>query len=257
MYRNLKVVFMLLFVLNFFVFAQGTKDLYLTEDDISIVASTSWVGGIVEAATNQKVQVLAPVELRHPPEYDFSPNDIIKASKADLVFWAGYEGFIKNLVKAANLDENNLHLVNTNNSPDKLVVSVKNVAEILNTQKEFELWKNELDKLSSKLSENRDKRKSIKAVVQYHHKDFAQFLGYDVLFVFGPQDLTLGDIIKIEGLDADLIIDNWHSVQGESFKSGNRDYVQLINFPGPFNTSSILDVISYNAKVLGLLDNHW
>jgi len=37
-------------------------------------------------------------------------------------------------------------------------------------------------------------------------------------------------------------------------KKSGRGYVQLVNFPGPFETRSILDVLKYNAGQLGLLD---
>lgn len=248
------------------LFAQGTDELsaasrfdsYAANTSMgpSIVASTSWVGAIAEAAGAQQVLVLAPVELRHPPEYDFSPNDIIRASQADLVFWAGYEGFIRNLVQAAEISDNRLIQVTTNNAPDQLALSVENVSTLLGTTDAYQSWKTDLDALVDEIGRNSVHKDmtGTKVAVQFHHQALARYLGYQVVAVFGPQELTLGDIQKIDSMDPDLIIDNWHSVQGEPLRKDGRDYVQLVNFPGPFETRSILDVLTYNAGQLGLLD---
>jgi len=222
----------------------------------AIVASTSWVGSIVEAAGAQKILVLAPVELRHPPEYDFSPQDIMEASRADLVFWAGYEGFVRNLVSAAEIPPRKVIQVQTNNAPDQLAASVEAVAKLLDTDQAYQSWKRSLDELSERLLAGAQRRQtsSMRAAVQFHQQAFARYAGYDVVTVFGPQDLTLGDVTAIEALKVDIIIDNWHSPQGEPFKIEGRSYVQLVNFPGPFQTRSILDVLTYNGQELGLLD---
>jgi len=226
-----------------------------TSMEPAIVASTSWVGAIVEAAGASNVLVLAPIELRHPPEYDFSPQDIMTASRADLVFWAGYEGFIGKLVSAAQIPDKNVVQVQTNNAPDQLASSVESVAKLLGNEEAFTSWKRSLDDLSSRLLDGaqRQQTSSTRAVVQFHQQAFARYAGYDVVAVFGPQDLSLGDVTAIEALDPDIIIDNWHSPQGEPFKSLGRTYVQLINFPGPFMTRSILDVLTYNATQLQLI----
>jgi zinc transport system substrate-binding protein/iron/zinc/copper transport system substrate-binding protein len=220
----------------------------------SIVASTSWVGSIVRAAGASDVQVLAPIELRHPPEYDFSPQDIIEASTADLVFWAGYEGFIRNLVEAAEIPESRVFRVDTNNAPDKLAISVSQVAALLGTTASYERWKVELDKVTNHMLEQAQHKQTEKmtAAVQFHQQAFAKYLGYQVVAVFGPQEVSLGDVSAIESLNPDIIIDNWHSPQGQPFMHQDRIYVELINFPGPFETETLLDVLIRNATVLGL-----
>lgn len=225
----------------------GTK-----ESTLSIVASTSWVGAIAKAAGATEVLVLAPTELRHPPEYDFTPQDIMRATKADLVLWAGYEGFIRQLVEAANIDEHRVTLVQTNNAPDQLAASVESLATLLNTKESYTLWKIRLDNLVGQMMQSED-IKAVRTAVAFHHQALARYLGYDVVAVFGPQELTLEDVRTIEDLDVDLIIDNWHNPLGEPFQNKDRQYVQLINFPGPFDTDSILDVLAYNAEQLDLL----
>ncbi len=78
-----------------------------------IVASTSWVAAMARAAGAKRITVLAPIELRHPPEYDFRPGDIIAATQAQWIIWAGYEGFIKNLIAAAQINQEKVILATT------------------------------------------------------------------------------------------------------------------------------------------------
>lgn len=261
-----KIVLLILLLIPSTLFPQGTDetsgasryDSYAGKTSMgpSIVASTSWVGAIAEAAGAEDVLVLAPIELRHPPEYDFSPQDIIKASQADLLLWAGYEGFMKKLRQAAEISEHKLIQVQTNNAPDKLSESVKAMAELLGTQTRFALWNERLEKLASSLQEGASFKKAgeTTVAVQFHQQAIARYLGYDVVAVFGPQELTMNDITHIESLDPELIIDNWHSPQGLPLEKDGRGYVQLINFPGPFATSTLLEVLAYNGKALGLID---
>lgn len=264
--RNTVVLFLVAFlVVPGMLFAQGEDELssasrydaYAGTKSMgpSIVASTSWVGAIAEAGGAQDVLVLAPVELRHPPEYDFSPQDIVRASQADLVFWAGYEGFVKNLIQAAELSENRLINVQTNNAPDKLSESAAAVSRLLGTEEAYGVWKEQLDVLSSRMLEGAEAQeaKDTKVAVQFHHQALARYLGYDVIHVYGPQELTMNDIRDIEAMNPDLIMDNWHSPQGAPLQKDGRQYVQLVNFPGPFDTTSILDVLEYNARQLSLI----
>lgn len=224
-------------------------------DGPSVVASTSWVGAIAEAAGARQVTVLAPIELRHPPEYDFKPSDVIAATEADLVLWAGYEGFITSLVAAAEIPEDRVVLVSTNNAPPQLRESVRALAGTFKTMDEIAAWERELDSLEESMLDGagQSDTRSIRVAVHYHQQAFVRYLGYDVVAIFGPQDLTMSDLQAIENLDPDLVIDNWHSAQGEPLCAEGRSYVQLVNFPGPFGTESILDVLRYNASQLGLL----
>lgn len=265
MRKKLFMIMLCLLVLPVIIFAQGEDELSAasrydayagdTAMGPTIVASTSWVGAIARAAGAQDVLVLAPTELRHPPEYDFSPQDIIRATKADLIFWAGYEGFIKNLVEAAEIPANRLIQVQTNNAPDKLAESVAAVAKLLGTRTAYTQWRELLDELTIQMRKGTETQNTAttRVAVQFHHQALARYLGYEVVAVFGPQDLTLQDIRNIEALDPDIIIDNWHSPQGAPLQKEGRRYVQLINFPGPFETSTILAVLEYNAKQLSLI----
>ncbi len=222
----------------------------------TIVASTSWVASIVEASGGTDVTTLAPTTLKHPPEYDFTPNDIITATKADILFWAGYEGFMTKLFDAANIKETKIVKVNTGYSEPLLIENIRRISKLLGKQEEGE---REIQQISTLFATLREKVAQLSesqrsVIVQAHQKPFIEALGYTIVATIGPGDLTLGDVQAVEKLSFSTIVDNYHSPGAQSFQNDTRKYVQLINFPGPYDTDSIVSVITYNANVLGLLD---
>ena len=226
-----------------------------TSSSLKVTASTSWVGAIAQAAGADQVTVLAPLDLKHPAEYDFRPNDVITAAESDVILWGGYEGFIKNLTAAAQIPESSVIQVMTNNAPPTLLSTTEKLANRFNTQNRYAVWKAELENISAiittKAIEAQLSRK--KAAVQFHQKPLATWLGYDIVAVFGPGELTMTVLQEIDALSPDIIIDNWHSPQGAPLITPEREYIQLVNFPGPFNTVTIMDVLRYNFSQLGLL----
>lgn len=249
--KRLTVMFVILMLL-----VGGIAAASAAASDISVVASTTWVGAMVEALGITDVLVLAPVELRHPAEYDFRPRDIQLALDADYVIWAGYEPFIRNLVEAANIPEEQVLLVHTNNSPPILEESVAQLAASLGREEQFAQWAEQLRALAAELEAGAAAADtaSITAAVQGHQERFVRWLGYDVVVVYGPGEVTPGKITELVAADPDVIIDNWHSAQGEAFAQEGRPYYSLLNFPGPRDTVTLLDVLRHNGRELGLLE---
>ncbi len=222
----------------------------------TIVASTSWIASIVSLASDYPVTVLAPLNLKHPPEYDFKPQDIITAGKADLLFWGGYEGFMKRLFEAGSIDQDRIYTVQTGNTPTLIRENVERISKFLTTT---EAGENGLAQVDALFEEMRSGVASLseeerRAVVQFHQKGFIEALGFTVVAVIGPGELTVQDIKRIEELDFSLIADNYHSTQATSFKGEGRRYVELVNFPGPFGTESLISVLEHNGRQLSLLD---
>lgn len=233
------------------LYAQGVAE---PQDQPDIVASTSWVAAMAEAAGATNVALLAPVELKHPPEYDFKPSDIIKAANARLLLWAGYEGFMKELFSATGAPDEKIVKVSTNNSPDLLVEAVRALARVLGTEQQELAWEIGLDEFSRRTLASAAEKQvpRLRAAVQFHHQALARWLGYEVVAVFGPNEMTISQLQLITQLNVDLVIDNWHSPLGLALKDQEPSYVQLINFPGQGGTKTLLDVLHYNMRQLGL-----
>lgn len=231
----------------------GFEDLH-AGDDLRVVASTSWVGAMVEAAGASDLRVLAPVELRHPAEYDFSPRDIGFAAEADLLVWGGYESFMRNLFDAADIPDDRILQVRTSNNPPLMAEAVEAIAEHLGTEDRFENWKRRLNEVSSELLAAAEDigTADIPVAVHQHQRGFAEWLGFTVVAEFGMDELTASRLRDILAQEPQIIIDNWHVPSGEPLRGEGREYASLINFPGTHGTADLLDVLRHNARELGL-----
>ena len=60
------------------------------EDTSSFVASTTWTAAFADLAGVDEITVIAPATLRHPPEYELVPSDIVTIQNARFFVSAGY-----------------------------------------------------------------------------------------------------------------------------------------------------------------------
>ncbi len=233
----------------------ASPSLEAQSNPVRVTASTTWVGAMAEAAGAEVLRVLAPVELRHPAEYDFRASDVRYAVEADWLVWAGYEGFMRSLFEATGFPEDRIARVHTNNSPPVLKEVVGALAEQFGTRDTFRRWEAELDALAAEIQSGAADSgvPRTRAAVHEHHRVVAEWLGYDIVAVFGPAELTPSRLREILGADPELIIDNWHMPSGEPLRGQGREYHALINFPGQEGTTTLLDVLRYNTRKLGIL----
>ena len=248
-----------LLVALFIVFSAVPTDAQQRDDTIRrprVVASTSWTGAIAQAAGAEVVRILAPVELRHPPEYDFRPGDIRHAVEADYIVWAGYEVFMRNLYQAAEIEAERVLLVSTNNTPPLLKNVVRELAETFGTLEHFAAWEQELDEMAARLIEGAQRRNAseVRAVVHVHLLVLAEWLGFQIVDQIGMAELSPGRLREILAKNPDLVIDNWHNPTGEPLRGQVNEYVTWINFPGRDGTRTVIDVLRQNGSLLGLVE---
>lgn len=221
-----------------------------------VVASTSWVGLIVRAAGIEDVTILAPIELRHPPEYDYRPSDIARVTKADYLVWAGYEPFVGRLIDAAELSEDRLVQVVTTNTPDNLKEQTRKLAALFGTEEGQSKWEAEFSELVGRLQEAA-RQKAVAdtpALVHFHQQAVVNWLGYDVLDVFGPEDISPAKMAELARLGPAMVIDNYHNPVGVGIAEiAGVPHVELANFPAK-GLDTLEALMEDNAKKLGLLE---
>jgi zinc transport system substrate-binding protein len=228
----------------------------LAAADPVVVASTSWVGLIVRAAGIEDFPILAPIDLRHPPEYDYRPSDIARVTKADYLVSAGYEPFIKKLVEAAELPEERLVHVVTTNTPDNLKAQTRKLAALFGTEERQAQWEAELDKLTGQLHQAAIEKDAANTpvLVHFHQEAFVRWLGFDVIGVFGPEDISPAKMAELAKLGPAMVIDNYHNPVGVGIAEiASVPHVELANFPGA-GLDTMEALITDNAKKLGLVE---
>ncbi|OQY31606.1 MAG: hypothetical protein B6241_13590 [Spirochaetaceae bacterium 4572_59] len=219
-----------------------------------VIATTGWTASFAQLAGVENLEVLAPYEMKHPPEYELSLSELQKVAKADYIVFAGYEAMMTRIKEALGSDSSvQLIQIKTINSYPLISESVMKIAAALGTEdkalsnlKELKVfisdWKAELagqDKLNN-------------VVVHFHQQGPVKGLGLKPALVFGPSAPTLIQIRDILKIKPQIIIDNLHNPAAASFKElmPRPDIVQWINFPGTDGTVSLLDVMNYNRQQL-------
>jgi hypothetical protein len=245
-------VFFLLFLP--FVFAGGTSESGPSAEtgDLNIIASTTWVAAIGEAAGAENVRVLAPMELRHPPEYELRPSDLRTASKADIILYAGWELFALRLSDSAGSADTRIITVNAVNDPPSVIEEVRRLSEIFGTREKAENW---IAAYSTVVENLRDKVRTVwpgaRAVVNEAQEYFVRWLGFEIAGVAGPGELSPPAVLALVRTMPDVVIDNYHNpLLGAVAESAEVPLIECINFPGKDGTRTMEDIVRFNVALL-------
>lgn len=224
-----------------------------TEETAAVVATTSWTAAFASAAGAESVHVLAPYELRHPPEYELAPTDVQIVGEAAFVVFAGYERMVERLKDAVG-EGPELIQITTTYELDTIRSSVRSIAAAMGTEETAEQritaieefyadWREEIAQAG--LSESR-------VICHMFQAPLARELGLEVVGTFGPAPLEATQIRSLSETEVDFIIDNWHNDVGAPLTETMQDVpvVTFVNFPGHEGTRSLLDVLRYNREVL-------
>lgn len=217
----------------------------------AVVASTSLAGAIAKAAGAKGVRVIVSSEMRHPPEYDLKPSDLLKFEGAKVVIYGGYERMVSKLMETSK-NRNILALqINTETSPENLISQARKISEVLRTEREERAWEEEflgkLKELQKKISPFLGKR----AVVHRFAQPFARWAGLDIVQIVSPGELTPKVIGDAVAKNPELVVDIYHVPVAQVIAENVRcKYVQVINFPGVENTQTLEEIFEYNSKEL-------
>jgi ABC-type Fe3+-hydroxamate transport system substrate-binding protein len=217
-----------------------------------VVASTSWIAAIARAGGAEHIRVLAPAELRHPPEYELKPSDLAAASRADLVLYAEWDTFARRLKETAGSAGVRALEIKTSNRPEDIKEEARRIAGVLDTADRYASWEAAFDSLAEEIRRRVSGRwVGRRVVVERMHRPFAEWLGLDIAGEYGPAEPSPAVIAGLARLGPDLVIDNYHVPAGRPIaEAAGAAYAELINFPGRDGTLTIEDLFSYNARAL-------
>jgi hypothetical protein len=237
---------LLLLSLSLGSYAQGKPSL--------VVASTSLTAAIARAGGATDVYVMAPLELKHPPEYEPKPADLLAVNEAKLVVYGGYEKFSQRLVEACGASRIDSLTVKTDILPEALIAEAAKVSQRLGplAMRKQADWAWIFTRYAEGMRGRvMDLWPSRRAAVQGYMKAFAEWMGFEVVGVFGPGEPSPAQLAAIVKAKPDLVIDNYHNPGGASLaESLKLPYALLINFPGKDGSVSLEDVYAHNGKAL-------
>lgn len=169
---------------------------------------------------------------------------------------AGYEAFMRKILESNSIDEEKVIQIRTTNTYDLLVAQTRAIAEKVGTEEIQQAWEGEFTTEMNTILEKAQQMNvsNIKVLAHAHMADFVKSLGFNVLEVFGAEELSPAKIGELANLKPDLIIDNFHNPQGKGIEEiSGATRVELRNFPGPQH-ESIMDLIIDNATILEIYE---
>lgn len=216
-----------------------------------VVASTSLTGAIARAAGAREIRILTPSEIKHPPEYELKPSDLIKFEGAEMVIYAGYEKMVSKLIETSK-NKNIISVkIDTTTSPENLIEQARKISKILKTEKEEQQWEKEFIERLKTLKEKVLPFSGKRVVVHKFAQPFSRWVGFQVVQVISPGELTPKVIADAISKKPELVIDIAHfPIAKVIVENIGCKYIQIINFPGIGGTQTLEDIFEHNVKQL-------
>lgn len=219
-----------------------------------VIATTGWTAAYAQLAGAENLEVLAPYEMKHPPEYELSLSELQRVAKADYIVFAGYEAMMSRIREALGSDSSvQLIQIKTINNYPVISESVLKIAAALGTEdKALSNLKEVKDFISDWKAELSAEAKLKDVVVHFHQQGPVKSLGLKPALVFGPSAPSLIQIRDVLNIKPQIIIDNRHNPVATAFmeQKPRPEIVQWINFPGMGGSVSLMDVLRYNREQL-------
>lgn len=218
-----------------------------------VVASTSWSAAFADIAGADEVESIAPVNLRHPPEYEITVSDVQKISDSEVFIFAGFERMMKTLgTKVANKGVS--VQVTLDNSLATVKESTLKIAQALGTEDIQKVRFAEYEKLVKDGQKKALKKKLNKKKVLCNKNQtyLAKELGLEIAGIFGPGPVTAEELLEAKKAGYDLIIDNIHNPTGKPVTEvlPKAKYIVWRNFPEAVEHDALKKVVADNIELL-------
>jgi len=228
------------------LFAQAAIEQQSSSTDV--LASTSWTAAFADLAGVDSIDALAPASLRHPPEYELVPSDIVKVRAAKVFITAGYEKMMETIKETVATTDCVLIKISTQNSIEKVTIETKKIADVTGTAPRIEGYVNAVKSGAEYVAaSNRGKKVFCHSMQIYLAKD----LGLEIVGTYGPAPATADQIRACAESGADFIIDNVHNPIASPLKEASGlPVVVWRNFPERVERDALQHVVEENIEAL-------
>lgn len=218
-----------------------------------VVASTSWAAAFADIAGADEVESIAPVNLRHPPEYEITVSDVQKISDSEVFIYAGFERMMKTLGTKVPNKGVSVQIV-LDNSLATVKESTLKIAQELGTEDIQKARYAEYEKLVKDGQKKALKKKLNKKKVLCNKNQtyLAKELGLNIVGVFGPGPVSAEELLEAKKAGYDLIIDNIHNPTGKPVTEilPKAKYIEWRNFPTAVEHDALKKVVKDNIDLL-------
>lgn len=229
----------------------GSNTATETADGPVVVATTTWQGAFATAAGAQSVTVIVPGEVQHAPEYEPTASDLAAVAGADFVLYSPFEPFAEQIAEAAGTDAETIE-VDLDNAASTITTEVTRLGELFGTSEAAEEWLTEFDsereRITSELQEEWPEGEQPVAVAQVYVTWAADLAGIEPVQVYGPDQLSLGDVADLTGVGPELVFENTHMSTGRVLPDSDALQIGVVNYPG--EDLDLIALYEDNARVI-------
>lgn len=219
-----------------------------------IVASTSWTAAFADLAGADNIEIIAPANLKHPPEYEITVGDVQKVANSKYFIYAGFERMMETLGNVSSDKYPEMIKIHCDNSIKTVKENAILISKILKTEEESN---KRVSEYISCIEGGKEKIKKTyknvpKVFCHKHQVPLAKELGFNIAGVFGPGDVTSAQISDVKNNNYDFIIDNVHNPVGLPLSevAPSSKYIIWRNFPENVERNSLLHVIENNINLI-------
>lgn len=216
------------------------------------VASTSWTAAFADLAGVDDIAVIAPSELRHPPEHELTPSDIIEIQNATFFIYAGYERMMTTIQEGIPSGDRVDIAITTENDRQTVIEMAERIASYTGTTPRYEGYVetvNEGRRMVEELSLD-----ELEVCCHTMQVPLAEDLGLNIVAIFGGNELSAGQIQEAAESDYDLIIDNYHNpVATLLAEVSDAELVIWRNFPETSGRNALQEMVKDNIDALSEL----
>ena len=216
------------------------------------VASTSWTAAFADLAGVDDIAVIAPSELRHPPEYELTPSDIIEIQNATFFIYAGYERMMTTIQEGIPSADRVDIAITTENDRQTVIEMAERIASYTGTAPRYEGYVetvNEGRRMVEELSLD-----ELEVCCHTMQVPLAEDLGLNIVATFGGNELSAGQIQEAAESDYDLIIDNFHNpIASPLAEVSDAELVIWRNFPETSGRNALENMVRENIRALSEL----
>jgi hypothetical protein len=242
--RNYFVALFVVLLACWNVAAQATP-----EQGNPVVSSTSWTAAFADLAGVDDSVFLADASLRHPPEYELKPSDIVTVGKAEVFVCAGYEKMMQTISETLASSSCKVVRITTENSIEKVLSETKKIAEATGTTPRTDSYVAAVEK--GRVLVQSSGLEKMKVLCHKMQLPLAKDLGLNIVGVFGPAAATSAEIADARKAGYDLVIDNVHNpVASPLVEVSGAKLVIWRNFPSSVERDALVHVVEENIKSL-------
>ncbi|MFE2284649.1 metal ABC transporter solute-binding protein, Zn/Mn family [Streptomyces sp. NPDC059443] len=199
-----------------------------------VVVTTTWEGAFAKAAGAEDVKVIVPQSVRHAPDYDPKPSDLVAVSKADFVLYAPFEPYAPKIKEAAG-SKAQLVEVGLDNDPDKVKSEVTRLGKLFGTEAAAAKWTASFDteygRVSKEVQASWPGGKSPAVISQVFSTWSAKLAGATTVGTYGPEAVTPAQLADLSAKKPLLVLDNAHMSTGPVLPGSGAKQVEIVNYP--------------------------